>query len=85
MSLGAYELKHECASISTLITSTRKSTDILFCDEHGYQCFILILRRQDWLCLYNASFFRKLILTGFCLVTQTVKVISMDLEHRPIY
>jgi len=60
MSLGAYELKHECASISTLITSTRKSTDILFCDEHGYQCFILILRRQDWLCLYNASFLESL-------------------------
>jgi len=30
-------------------------------------------------------FFRKLILTGCCLVTVTVKVISTDLEHGPIY
>jgi len=30
-------------------------------------------------------FFRKLIWTGCFLVTWTVKVISMDLEHGPIY
>ena len=30
-------------------------------------------------------FFRKLLLTGCRLVTQTVKVISTDIEHGPIY
>jgi len=31
--LGVYELKHECASTSFLITRTRTNTDILFCDK----------------------------------------------------
>jgi len=30
---GAYEVKHECASTNALITRTRTSTDILFCDK----------------------------------------------------
>ena len=30
---GAYELTHECASTSALITRTRTSTDSLFCDK----------------------------------------------------
>jgi len=29
-SLGVYELNHECASTSDLITRTRTSTDVLF-------------------------------------------------------
>ena len=32
-SSGAYELKHKCASTRILITRTRTSTDILFCDK----------------------------------------------------
>ena len=48
--------------------------------KHRLRCFNLILRRQDRLCLYNAlhQFFGKLILTGCCLVTRTVKVIRTD-------
>ena len=71
---GTYELNHVGASSSDLITRTQIRT------------YISILRRQDRLCLYNAlhKFFGKLILTG-CLVTQTVKVKSMDLDHGPIY
>ena len=30
---SAYELKHECPSTSALITHTRTSMDILFCDK----------------------------------------------------
>jgi len=49
--------------------------------QHGYRCFISILRWQDRLCLYN----EKVILTGCCLVKRIVKVISTDVEHGPIY
>jgi len=31
--LGAYKLKHECASTSDLITRTQKSMDIWICDK----------------------------------------------------
>ena len=72
---GTYELNHVGASTSDLITRTRISM------------YISILTRQDRLCFYNAlhKYFGKLILTGCCLVTQTVNVKCMDLDHGPIY
>ena len=39
-----FQLKHECASKSVLITRTRMSMDILFCDK-----MILILTQKDYL------------------------------------
>jgi len=37
--LGAYEIKYECASTSALITRTRSSTDILFCNKTRISMF----------------------------------------------
>jgi len=39
---GAYELKDECARTSALITRTRTSTDILFCNNVDRQCWLLL-------------------------------------------
>ena len=50
--------------------------------KHGYRCFISIIRLQYRVCLCNALHcFRKLILTGCCLVTRTIQVTSTDLEQ----
>ena len=38
-SSGAYELKHEYASTSALITRTQMSSDILFCDKTRVSMF----------------------------------------------
>ena len=51
--------------------------------KHGNRCFVSILRRllkTNCVSIMRCtSFFRKPILTGCCLVTRTVKVISTDL------
>jgi len=44
-SSGAYELNHECASKSDLITRTKTSTHSLVPDKTRYICFISILTR----------------------------------------
>jgi len=40
-SSGVYELNHDCASKSDLISRTRTSTYFIIALKHGYRCFIL--------------------------------------------
>ena len=47
MSSGVYELKHECATTSVLITRTRTSTDILFSNKT--QVPVSILTWQEYI------------------------------------
>ena len=64
------------------------STDILFCDKTRVPMFYSDSKTERPIVLYDALhkfFFRKLILTGCCLVTRTVNVINTDLGHGPIY
>ena len=73
---GAYELNHGGA------------TYILICDKSRVPMFYFDSKTGKTDCasiMRCTSFLTKLILTGCCLVTQTVKVISTDLEHGPIY
>ena len=59
MSSGAYELNHECASMSDFITHTRMCTHIFYRNKHGYRCFIFILT-QPYLSNVNTSFLESL-------------------------
>ena len=81
--IGMYELMHNCFNLH----APERVRIFYSVIKHWYKWLISILGWQYRLCLYNAmhKFFRKLILTGCCLVTWTVKVISTDLEHGPIY
>ena len=65
-----YELKHECASTSCLITRTRTSTDIVFCDKTRAQMFCFVSNKANPILplLYAARCLEKLILTGCRLV-----------------
>jgi len=57
--LGVYELKHECASTSALITRTGTSTDILFCDKTWVPMFYFDSKTARLIVplLYDAFFF----------------------------
>jgi len=70
----------KCASTSALITHTQASTDILFCDKTRVLMFYFDSKtaRPIVPLKWAALVFRKLILTGCCLVKRTVKVISTD-------